>query len=147
MAEQELEVLFVEDDPAVRLGSTQALQLAGLRVSGFGSAEQVLPRVVPGFAGVLVTDVKLPGMDGLALLSRALQVDPTLPVILVTGHGDITMAVQAMRLGAYDFLEKPFSPDQLTEVVQRALEKRALSLEVDLLRRWCSTWPAPTRTC
>jgi len=135
MAEQELEVLFVEDDPAVRLGSTQALQLAGLRVSGFGSAEQVLPRVVPGFAGVLVTDVKLPGMDGLALLSRALQVDPTLPVILVTGHGDITMAVQAMRLGAYDFLEKPFSPDQLTEVVQRALEKRALSLEVDLLRR------------
>ncbi|WP_295987128.1 sigma-54 dependent transcriptional regulator [uncultured Variovorax sp.] len=135
MTEHELEVLFVEDDPAVRLGSTQALQLAGLRVTGFGSAEQVLPRVVPGFAGVLVTDVRLPGMDGLALLSRALQIDPTLPVILVTGHGDITMAVQAMRLGAYDFLEKPFSPDQLTEVVQRALEKRALSLEVDQLRR------------
>ncbi len=135
MTEHELEVLFVEDDPAVRLGSTQALQLAGLRVTGFGSAEQVLPRVAPGFAGVLVTDVRLPGMDGLALLSRALQIDPTLPVILVTGHGDITMAVQAMRLGAYDFLEKPFSPDQLTEVVQRALEKRALSLEVDQLRR------------
>ena len=135
MTEHELEVLFVEDDPAVRLGSTQALQLAGLRVTGFGSAEQVLPRVVPGFAGVLVTDVRLPGMDGLALLSRALQIDPTLPVILVTGHGDISMAVQAMRLGAYDFLEKPFSPDQLTEVVQRALEKRALSLEVDQLRR------------
>ncbi|MFV0673076.1 sigma-54-dependent transcriptional regulator [Variovorax sp. tm] len=135
MPEHELEVLFVEDDPAVRLGSTQALQLAGLRVTGLGSAEQVLPRVVPGFSGVLVTDVRLPGMDGLALLSRALQIDPTLPVILVTGHGDITMAVQAMRLGAYDFLEKPFSPDQLTEVVQRALEKRALSLEVDQLRR------------
>ena len=135
MPEHELDVLFVEDDPAVRLGSTQALQLAGLRVTGLGSAEQVLPRVVPGFAGVLVTDVRLPGMDGLALLSRALQIDPTLPVILVTGHGDITMAVQAMRLGAYDFLEKPFSPDQLTEVVQRALEKRALSLEVDQLRR------------
>jgi FixJ family two-component response regulator len=110
MAEEELEVLFVEDDPAVRLGSTQSLQLAGLRVSGFGSAEQVMPRLVPGFAGVLVTDVKLPGMDGLALLSHALKIDSTLPVILVTGHGDITMAVQAMRLGAYDFIEKPFSP-------------------------------------
>ena len=79
---------------------------------------------MPGFAGVLITDVKLPGMDGMELLSRALKVDPTLPVILVTGHGDITMAVQAMRLGAYDFIEKPFSSEQLTEVVQRAVEKR-----------------------
>ncbi|WP_431513161.1 sigma-54-dependent transcriptional regulator [Variovorax sp. DAIF25] len=130
-----LEVLYVEDDPPVRLGSTQALQLAGVRVTGFGSAEQVLQKLTPGFAGVLVTDVKLPGIDGLELLSRALRLDPSLPVILVTGHGDITMAVQAMRLGAYDFLEKPFSPDQLTEVVQRALDKRALSLEVEHLRR------------
>lgn len=131
----ELEVLFVEDDPAVRMGSTQALQLAGVAVRGFGSAEQVMPHLVPGFAGVLVTDVKLPGIDGLALLSHALGIDPSLPVILVTGHGDITMAVQAMRLGAYDFIEKPFSPEQLTEVVQRAMDKRALSLEVDALRR------------
>lgn len=130
-----LEVLYVEDDPPVRLGSTQALQLAGVRVTGFGSAEQVLQKLTPGFAGVLVTDVKLPGIDGLELLSRALRLDPSLPVILVTGHGDITMAVQAMRLGAYDFLEKPFSPDQLTEVVRRALDKRALSLEVEHLRR------------
>jgi len=136
MAEtRELEVLYVEDDPPVRLGSTQALQLAGVRVAGFGSAEQALQKLAPGFAGVLVTDVKLPGIDGLELLSRALKIDPHLPVILVTGHGDITMAVQAMRLGAYDFLEKPFSPDQLTEVVYRALDKRALSLEVEHLRR------------
>ena len=131
---QALEVLFVEDDDAVRLGSTQALQLAGLRVSGFGSAEKVLAQVVPGLAAVLVTDVRLPGMDGLALLSRALNIEPTLPVILITGHGDISMAVHAMRMGAYDFLEKPFSPEQITEVVQRALEKRALSLEVERLR-------------
>jgi DNA-binding NtrC family response regulator len=131
---RELEVLFIEDDPAVRLGSTQALQLAGIRVSGFGSAEKALDHIVPGFAGVLVTDVKLPGMDGLALLSLALKIEPTLPVILVTGHGDITMAVQAMRAGAYDFLEKPFAPELLTEVVQRALDKRALNLEVLQLR-------------
>lgn len=128
-------ILFVEDDPAVRLGSTQALQLAGLQVQGFGSAEQVIGQIVPGLCNVLVTDVKLPGMDGLQLLEKVHAIDAQLPVILVTGHGDISMAVQAMRLGAYDFIEKPFSPEQLTEVVRRAIEKRLLSLEVDSLRR------------
>ena len=128
-------ILFVEDDPAVRLGSTQALQLAGLKVRDFGSAEQALAQVVPGACNVLVTDVRLPGMDGLELLEKVHAIDPALPVILVTGHGDISMAVQAMRLGAYDFIEKPFSPEQLTEVVRRAIEKRMLSLEVDALRR------------
>ncbi len=128
-------ILYVEDDPAVRLGGMQALQLAGLKVQAFGSAEQVLPLLVPGFRGVLLTDVKLPAMDGLQLLEKAQQVEASLPVILVTGHGDISMAVQAMRLGAYDFIEKPFSPEELTEVVKRALDKRALSLEVETLRR------------
>lgn len=128
-------VLFVEDDPAVRLGSTQALQLAGMQVRDFASAEQVLGHLVPGVCSVLVTDVRLPGMDGLELLQKAQAIDPGLPVILVTGHGDISMAVQAMRLGAYDFIEKPFAPEQLTEVVRRAIEKRMLSLEVDTLRR------------
>ncbi len=131
----ECPILFVEDDPAVRLGATQALQLAGLQVRGFGSAESVLPHLVPGFCGILITDVKLPGMDGLQLLEKSQQIDAGLPVILVTGHGDISMAVQAMRLGAYDFIEKPFSPEQLTEVARRAIEKRMLSLEVDSLRR------------
>ena len=128
-------VLYVEDDPAVRLGSTQAMQLAGFAVRSFGSAEQLMPHLVEGFPGVLVTDIKLPGEDGLALLEHALRIDSTLPVILVTGHGDISLAVQAMRMGAYDFIEKPYSPQQLNEVVQRALEKRSLSLEVASLKR------------
>jgi DNA-binding NtrC family response regulator len=127
-------ILFVEDDPAVRLGSTQALQLAGYRVRAVGSAEQTIPHIAPGFRGVLVTDVKLPGKDGLQLLEHAQRVDSGIPVILVTGHGDISMAVHAMRSGAYDFIEKPFSSEQLVEVVGRALEKRLLSLEVDALR-------------
>ncbi|ESH88438.1 Fis family transcriptional regulator [Cupriavidus sp. HPC(L)] len=131
----DLSVLYVEDDAAVRLGSTQSLQIAGLSVEAFGSAEQVLHRLTPGFAGVLVTDVRLPGINGLALLDKALEIDAALPVILVTGHGDISMAVQAMRRGAYDFVEKPYSPGELTEVVQRAMEKRALTLEVEALRR------------
>ncbi|MBC5784825.1 sigma-54-dependent Fis family transcriptional regulator [Ramlibacter sp. USB13] len=128
-------ILFVEDDPAVRLGATQALQLAGLQVRGFGAAEQVLGQVTPGACHVLVTDVRLPGMDGMQLLEKVHAIDPALPVILVTGHGDISMAVQAMRRGAYDFIEKPFSPEQLTDVVRRAIEKRMLSLEVETLRR------------
>jgi two-component system C4-dicarboxylate transport response regulator DctD len=127
-------ILFVEDDPTVRFGSAQAMQLAGHQVRAFGSSEQVLPHLVPGFRGVLLTDVRLPGMDGMALLERAKLIDPDLPVILVTGHGDISMAVQAMRLGAYDFIEKPFSTDRLNEVIGRALERRRLSLEVDSLR-------------
>nr|WP_315246014.1 sigma-54 dependent transcriptional regulator [uncultured Albidiferax sp.] len=127
-------ILFVEDDPAVRLGSTQALQLAGYRVRAVSSAEQTIPHIAPGFRGVLVTDVKLPGKDGLQLLEHAQRVDSGIPVILVTGHGDISMAVHAMRSGAYDFIEKPFSSEQLVEVVGRALEKRLLSLEVDALR-------------
>lgn len=131
---QSLTVLYVEDDPAVRMGSLQALEIAGFEVRAFGSAEQVLPHLRPGVRGILLTDVKLPGMSGLALLDRVRRIDSDLPVILVTGHGDISMAVEAMRNGAYDFVEKPFSPEQLTDVVRRAIEKRSLSLEVESLR-------------
>lgn len=130
-----LSVLFVEDDPAVQLGGKQALQLAGLNVEALDTAEQALKRLCAGYPGVLVTDVKMAGMDGLELLRRTMEIDPSMPVILVTGHGDISMAVQAMRLGAYDFIEKPFSSEHLIEVVQRALEKRSLTLEVQSLRR------------
>ena len=129
-----LKVLFVEDDPAVRFGGAQALSLAGVAVEAFDSAAAVRPHLHPYFPGVLVTDVKMPGMSGLELLVLAREIDPTLPVILVTGHGDVAMAVQAMRSGAYDFIEKPFSSDYFTGVVQRALEKRRLTFEVHELR-------------
>jgi two-component system C4-dicarboxylate transport response regulator DctD len=128
------DVLYVEDDPAVRMGTTQSLQIAGYRVRAFESAEQVLKHLVPGFRGVLLTDVKLPGITGQGLLERVQAIDCDLPVILVTGHGDVTMAVQSMRAGAYDFIEKPYGPEQLAEVVGRALERRALLLEVASLR-------------
>ena len=130
-----LKVLLVEDDPAVRFGAVQALSLAGLDVEAFESAGAVKSRLYPFFPGVLVADVKMRGMSGLELLDHARAVDATLPVILVTGHGDIAMAVQAMKAGAYDFIEKPFAADYLVGAVQRALEKRGLSLEVQELRR------------
>lgn len=130
-----LRILLVEDDPTVRAGSAQAFKLAGLQVDAYSSAELVRKHVTPEFPGIVITDVKLPGMSGLELLVHIKSIDPGVPVILVTGHGDITMAVQAMRNGAYDFIEKPYSSEQLVEVAHRALEMRGLMLEVHTLRR------------
>jgi two-component system C4-dicarboxylate transport response regulator DctD len=130
-----LKVLLVEDDPTVRAGSEQALQLAGLNVQSFHSAELAYKQLAPNFPGIVVSDIRLPGISGMELLRSVKELDPHLPVILVTGHGDITMAVQAMRQGAYDFIEKPYSSEQLVEVIQRALETRSLMLEVHSLRR------------
>ncbi len=132
---ENLRILLVEDDPIVRAGSEQAFQLAGLNVEAFASAELVRKHITPDFPGIVITDVKLPGMNGLELLGLVKSVDPGMPVILVTGHGDIAMAVQAMRGGAYDFIEKPYSSEQLVEVARRALEARSLMLEVHTLRR------------
>jgi two-component system, NtrC family, C4-dicarboxylate transport response regulator DctD len=130
----ESRLILIEDDPAVRHGSAQALSLAGLEVRAFADAEEALPEIDEAFPGVVVSDVKLPGLDGLALMRRVLAADREIPVILVTGHGDITMAVEAMRDGAYDFIEKPFASARLVEVVRRGLDKRGLVIENRRLR-------------
>ncbi|NRF70246.1 sigma-54-dependent Fis family transcriptional regulator [Aquincola sp. S2] len=128
-------VVLVEDDPPVRHSLAQTLELAGFAVAAHGSAEEALATLSPGFLGVLITDVRLPRMDGITLLTQALRIEPALPVILITAHGDVGMAVQAMRAGAYDFIEKPFAPERLVDVVTRALDKRSLSVEVQSLRQ------------
>ena len=133
-------VIYVEDDEDVRLGGTQALELAGFTVDGFASVEQAEGHVVPGLPAVVVCDVKLPGRSGVAWLSDIRAADSNIPVILVTGHGDISMAVQAMRDGAYDFIEKPCSSEHLISVVRRATETRRLSLEVQALRDQLEGW-------
>ncbi|WP_068830574.1 sigma-54-dependent transcriptional regulator [Pseudomonas sp. BMS12] len=130
-----LTVLIVEDDPHVLLGCQQALQLEDIPSQGVASAEEALRLVDGDFAGIVVSDIRLPGMDGLQLLAELKRRDPSLPVVLITGHGDIGMAVGAMRDGAYDFMEKPFSPERLVDVVRRALEQRGLAREVSALRR------------
>jgi two-component system C4-dicarboxylate transport response regulator DctD len=129
-----IRVLLIEDDDAVRIGSEQALRLAGFDVASFPSSERALPAIARGVPAVVVSDVRLPGMDGIALMRHVVELEAALPVILVTGHGDINMAVDAMRHGAYDFIEKPFASERLTEVVARAVEKRRLTLEVEELR-------------
>ncbi|MBF9029832.1 response regulator [Rhodobacterales bacterium HKCCE3408] len=128
-------VLFVDDEAELREAAKQTLMLADLPVEVLPSAEEALARIGRHFPGILVTDIRMPGMDGLALMARALEIDPELPVILVTGHGDVDLAVAAMRDGAYDFLEKPYAPARLVGSVRRALDKRALTVENRALRR------------
>ena len=127
-------VLLVEDEASVRLATTQSLKLARLAVDAVATMEEALDVLTPDYDGIVVTDVRLPGRSGLDLLQQAMQLDRELPVILVTGHGDVAMAVQAMRDGAYDFVEKPFSAEHLVAVVRRALDKRRLVLENRRLR-------------
>jgi two-component system, NtrC family, C4-dicarboxylate transport response regulator DctD len=127
-------VLLVEDDPAVLLGTQQTLQLAGFEVEPFADAEAAIPSIFPDVPAIIVCDVKLPGLDGLGLLAQARSIDRDLAVILITGHGDVAMAVNAIRLGAYDFVEKPFPPDRLVEIARRAAENRRLILQVRALR-------------
>ena len=127
-------VLFIEDDPPVRASLVQTLELSGLAVQAFGSAELALPHITPGAPVIVITDVRLPGIDGLTLLDRVGSIDAGIPVVVVTAHGDIAMAVRAMRSGAYDFIEKPFAPERFVEAAIRALDKRVLRVALDELR-------------
>ncbi|NKX46445.1 sigma-54-dependent transcriptional regulator [Roseicyclus persicicus] len=127
-------VLFVDDEAPLRHAATQALMLADLDAIPCATAAEALARLDRDFPGILVTDIRMPGMDGLMLMAEALTLDPELPVILITGHGDVELAVQSMRDGAYDFLEKPYAPARLVEAVRRAQDKRRLTLENRRLR-------------
>ncbi|MES9826260.1 MAG: sigma-54 dependent transcriptional regulator [Candidatus Thiodiazotropha endolucinida] len=123
------DVFFIDDEIDLRLANEQTLELAGFQVRVFEKAEDALKLIDNQTGGIVVSDIRLPGLDGLALLQQLQQMDATLPVILITGHGDISMAVDAMQKGAYDFIEKPFSSERLVDTVRRALEKRRLVLE------------------
>lgn len=127
-------VVLIDDDESMRQSTEQALDLAGFAVSAHGSAEAALGRVGPGLNGVVVTDIRMPGMDGMTLLQHVAERDPDLPVILITGHAEVSLAVEAMRRGAYDFIEKPFAVQALATVIRRALEHRALVMENRRLR-------------
>ena len=127
-------ILFIDDEEHIRISNRQTLELAGFAVQTFERAEQALTVLSAQGAGVVVCDIRLPGISGLELLQRVRATDPELPVILISGHGDIEMAVGAIQDGAYDFIEKPFAADRLVESVRRANEKRALMLENRRLR-------------
>ena len=128
-------IVVVDDEQDMRASISQWLSLSGFAPETYASAEEALGALNPDFAGIVVTDIRMPGMDGMAFLKRLMGMDASLPVILITGHGDVPMAVEAMRLGAYDFLEKPFDPERMTELARNALKARGLALENRALRQ------------
>ena len=129
-----VQVILIDDDPHLRQALFQTLDLAGLNVVPLAEANGLAERIGRDWPGVVVSDIRMPGMDGLELLTQLHGQDPELPVLLITGHGDVPLAVQAMRAGAYDFLEKPFASDALLDSVRRALALRALVLDNRSLR-------------
>lgn len=129
-----LDIAFVDDDEDLREANVQALRLAGFTAAPFPSATALLERIGPDFTGAVVTDVRMPVMDGIELFRRLRALDPDIPVVLISGHADIAMAVEAMSEGAYDFIAKPYAGERLIETLRRAVEKRALVLENRRLR-------------
>ena len=134
-------VFLIDDDEVVLRACVQTLKLADIRVRSFPGAEQALAALEEEPAAVIVSDVRLGGMSGLELLDVVHRHDAAIPVILITGHGDVTMAVQAMRAHAYDFIEKPFNDQILLDGVHHALavdatRRRARAQYQELLRRF-----------
>jgi two-component system C4-dicarboxylate transport response regulator DctD len=127
-------VIFVDDEAVIRQAVGEWLQLSGYAVTLFDNARDCLASLDADFSGVLISDLRMPGMDGMALLQAVQAMDAELPLIMLTGHGDVPQAVEAMRLGAYDFIEKPVDPERLLETLGRALEKRRLVQENRRLR-------------
>lgn len=138
-------VLIVEDDSAVRDALAQSLALAGLSPIAVGSFVAAKDHITSDFSGVILSDIRMPGRDGFYLLSYALEQDPELPVILLTGEGDIPMAVRAIGQGAFDFLEKPCAPADLVAVLERAIRTRVLVLENRRLREQLVSGDAAAR--
>ena len=137
------EVIFIDDDKFIRKSTTQSMEMAGFSVTSFSEAASALNQIDRDCAHVIVSDIMMPGISGIELLRRVTEIDASIPVILITGQGDIATAVQAMRDGAYDFLEKPFAPDNLIEVIRRAYDKRMLVLENRNLKKELELQNAP----
>ncbi len=118
-------IYVIDDDDAVRQSLEFLLKTAGIAVRGFESAKAFLEVMPQIRSGCIITDVRMPEITGIELLQRVKAVNPDLPVIVITGHGDISLAVEAMKIGAVDFLEKPFDDDLLLAAVRSALNKDA----------------------
>ena len=134
MTQKMTKIFFIDDEYDIRLANEQTLELEGYEVELFEKAEDALPKINSHWPGIVICDIRLPGINGIQFLKQVQNLDAALPVILISGHGDISMAVDAMHLGAYDFIEKPFSADRLLDIVRRALEKRQLTIENQQLK-------------
>ena len=129
------EVMLVEDDEDLRLATAETLERAGFRVRAFDAAAPALAALRPDFPGVILSDLRMPGLSGLDFLDQARAAAPDVPFILITAHGDVPAAIRAMRGGAHDFLEKPCPPELMLDVLRRAQAMRDLHLENVRLRQ------------
>ncbi|NDW47515.1 sigma-54 dependent transcriptional regulator [Ruegeria sp. PrR005] len=132
---QAMKIAIVDDEQDMRQSISQWLALSGYDTETFASAEEALKILGPDYPGIVISDIKMPGMDGMQFLRKLMGADSSLPVIMITGHGDVPMAVEAMRVGAFDFLEKPFNPDRMSDLAKRASNARRLTLDNRALRR------------
>lgn len=127
-------IILIDDERAVRQSVSQWLSLADCQVDSFADSGEALEHISDQFNGVVITDLKMPKLDGMGVLQAVIEIDSDIPVVLITGHGDVNSAVEAMRQGAYDFIEKPFQPERLLSTIKRAGEKRELILQNRKLR-------------
>ncbi len=123
MKEKSATVFVVDDDDAVRTSLRLLLKSVGLPVETFGSAQEFLDGFDADRSGCLVLDIRMPGMSGLELQQRLNEIHSIVPIVFITGHGDVPMAVEAMQHGAVDFIQKPFRDQDLIDRINQALEK------------------------
>lgn len=123
------QIWLLDDDDLVRSTTSQWLTLSGYKVTEFANPQLVLDHFTPQQNIIVVSDIRMGPIDGLTLMNQLLTLDSQLPIILITGHGDVDMAVGALREGAFDFLEKPFDPNRLISAVEKAIEQRQLLLQ------------------
>ncbi|WP_438463185.1 sigma-54-dependent transcriptional regulator [Marinomonas sp. PE14-40] len=126
---QAIRILIIDDEQTIIEALTELLELEDFQVDTFLDAQQALDSLNKNSPVVALCDVKMPKMDGMSVLAKLQTLDPELPILLMSGHGDIPMAIEAMKEGAYDFLEKPLQPAKLISQLERAIEKRRLILE------------------
>jgi two-component system C4-dicarboxylate transport response regulator DctD len=136
-------VLFIDDEEHIRLANRQTLEISGYEVTDLDSADQAAIYLSPQWPGVVVSDIRMQGISGLEFLQQAQAIDADIPVVLISGHSDIAIAVKAIHDGAYDFIEKPFAAEHLIETVNRARDKRQLTLENRMLKGELEAQNAP----
>ncbi|OEG74485.1 C4-dicarboxylate ABC transporter [Shewanella colwelliana] len=137
------DIVIVDDEPLIGSALVQLFELESYRALSVTDPQQIEQGIPENWPGIIISDVNMPDIDGLTLMGSLLSIDKDIPIILLTGHGDIAMAVQALKQGAYDFIEKPFNNEHMLDIAKRAIEKRALTLENRSLKKELESQSTP----
>nr|WP_028765131.1 sigma-54 dependent transcriptional regulator [Shewanella colwelliana] len=137
------DIVIVDDEPLIGSALVQLFELESYRALSVTDPQLIEQGIPENWPGIIISDVNMPDIDGLTLMGSLLSIDKDIPIILLTGHGDIAMAVQALKQGAYDFIEKPFNNEHMLDIAKRAIEKRALTLENRSLKKELESQSTP----